>query len=180
VMVREPDEVRELLTDASFFTRERPFSVGGPFDNIFIDACGLVRNKAITETKEALHLESIRGCILPFRGVGDKKLEGYFSHCFVGHMTVGYRLWWDSSNAECRGAAHLWLAVIGSKHDSRAVRHFVPPPFFVIFSLDHYPADWQELVRPCLLSGDENRMKLLSLRRKTKSFFDNLEVIVGQ
>ncbi|ERN00466.1 hypothetical protein AMTR_s00100p00153140 [Amborella trichopoda] len=31
-VVREPDVVRELLTGASFFTHERPFPVGGPFD----------------------------------------------------------------------------------------------------------------------------------------------------
>ncbi|ERM95480.1 hypothetical protein AMTR_s00008p00266590 [Amborella trichopoda] len=82
-VVREPDAVRELLTDTSFFACEIPFLVGSPSDNIFIDAFGLVLNKAVTDTREAMYLMSVRGCILPFRGLGCKKLEGYFPHHFA-------------------------------------------------------------------------------------------------
>ncbi|ERN09218.1 hypothetical protein AMTR_s00014p00255130 [Amborella trichopoda] len=69
-LVRELDAIYELLTDTYFFTRERSFPIGGPFDNIFIDAFGLALNNAIIETKEAMYLMSVHGCILPFRGVG--------------------------------------------------------------------------------------------------------------
>ncbi|ERN16455.1 hypothetical protein AMTR_s00052p00200930 [Amborella trichopoda] len=47
-------------------------------------------------------------------------------------------------------------------------------------SEDYYPASWQELAKPHSLSGDEDGMKLLSLKRRTRSFFDNLEVIFGK
>ncbi|ERM98757.1 hypothetical protein AMTR_s00082p00133380 [Amborella trichopoda] len=58
-IVREPDVVRELLTDASFFACERPFPIEHPSDNSFIDSFGLALNKAATETKEAMYLVSI-------------------------------------------------------------------------------------------------------------------------
>ncbi|ERM98031.1 hypothetical protein AMTR_s00120p00066930 [Amborella trichopoda] len=97
----------------------------------------------------------------------------------VGHTTMGYRQWWYSSNAEYWDVAHPWQAVSGSRCNGRAGRHFVPRPFSVIFCLDHVPANWQELVKPRSLSGDEAGMKLLSLKIRTRSFFDNLEATFG-
>ncbi|ERN17901.1 hypothetical protein AMTR_s00047p00225800 [Amborella trichopoda] len=74
----------------------------------------------------------------------------------VGHTTAGYRRWWDNFNAEYWDVAHPWQAVSGSRCDDRAR------------SLDHYLTNWQELVEPCSLSGDEKEVKLLSLKRRTR------------
>ncbi|ERN17290.1 hypothetical protein AMTR_s00037p00014430 [Amborella trichopoda] len=84
------------------------------------------------------------------------------------------------SNAEYWGATHPWKVVSGSRRDGRAGRGLVPPPFSIIFGLDHCLANWQELAKPHSLSGDEEVMRLLSLKRKTRSFFNNLDVIFGR
>ncbi|ERN11876.1 hypothetical protein AMTR_s00020p00176110 [Amborella trichopoda] len=133
-VVKELDVVRELLTDASFFTRERSFAVGGPSNNIFIDAFDLMLNKVVTETKEATYLMSVQGCILPFRFV-----VPHYGR--VGHKTVSYRWWWDSSNAKYWDVDHPWQTTSGSRRNGRAERRFVPPLFSVIFGLDHYPTN---------------------------------------
>ncbi|ERN02501.1 hypothetical protein AMTR_s00083p00020760 [Amborella trichopoda] len=65
-----------------------------------------------------------------------------------------------------------------NRRDGRAGRRLIPP-FSIIFCLDHHPAEWQKLVMPHLLSGDEDGRILLSLKKKMRSFFDNLEVIFG-
>ncbi|ERM98742.1 hypothetical protein AMTR_s00082p00091930 [Amborella trichopoda] len=88
-------------------------------------------------------------------------------------------LWWYSTNANYWDAPHPWKVADGSRSDRRVGRCFVPPPFTVIFILDHHPDDWRKLAMPRLLSGDEDRMKLLSLRKKAQSFFDKLEMIFG-
>ncbi|ERN10884.1 hypothetical protein AMTR_s00167p00042230 [Amborella trichopoda] len=94
-------------------------------------------------------------------------------------LATGYWRWWDSSNADYWGVAHPWQADGGSRCDGRATNSLFPPPFSIIFCLDHYSTNWQELVKPCSLSGDEEGMKLLSLKRRTRSFFYDLEAIFG-
>ncbi|ERN18159.1 hypothetical protein AMTR_s00054p00147360 [Amborella trichopoda] len=153
--VREPDAVCELLTDASFLAHGGPFRIGRPSDGIFIDAFGLALDKAVTETFEAMYLVRVRGCIIPFKGAGCKRLKGYFPHCYG----VGCKRERDADVME--GLADL------------------VPPFFIIFGLDHHFDDWRKLANTCLLSKDEDEMKLLSLRKKKWSFFDMLEVIFG-
>ncbi|ERM95505.1 hypothetical protein AMTR_s00151p00059530 [Amborella trichopoda] len=180
----------------------------GPSDNIFIDAFGLVLNKAVTETKEGMYLVSVG--VASFRSGGalhdhealgvsrevwvdlDKRMDwdtrllllGWSRfvvphYCRVGDMTADYLQWWDFSNTEYWGMAHPWQAASCSRRHGMAGRSFVPPPLSVTFILDHYHANWQELTKPCLISADEDGMKLLSLERRTEYYFDNLEVIFG-
>ncbi|ERM96683.1 hypothetical protein AMTR_s00001p00272760 [Amborella trichopoda] len=75
---RGPGEARKLLIDISFFVSGCPFLVGGPINSVYIDAFGEIFDGWTMETKETMYLVSVRGCILPFRGVGDRKLVGYF------------------------------------------------------------------------------------------------------
>ncbi|ERN10626.1 hypothetical protein AMTR_s00028p00185730 [Amborella trichopoda] len=82
-VVREPDAVRELLTNASFFAREGPFPIGGPSNGIFINDFCLALDMAVTKTWEARYLASVRGCILSFWGLGCKRLKGYFLRRFA-------------------------------------------------------------------------------------------------
>ncbi|ERM97560.1 hypothetical protein AMTR_s00200p00030510 [Amborella trichopoda] len=73
----------------------------------------------------------------------------------------------------------LRLLVRAGRHDGRAGRRLVPPPFSIIFDLDDHLADWWKLAKPRLLSEDEDGMKLLSLKKKTRSFFNKLDAIFG-
>ncbi|ERM93781.1 hypothetical protein AMTR_s00004p00270660 [Amborella trichopoda] len=83
VVVREPDTVHGLLTDASFFAREGTFPYWLSLGGIFIDAFGLALNKAVTETREAMYVVSVRGCVLLFIGARCKRWKGYFPHRFA-------------------------------------------------------------------------------------------------
>ncbi|ERN07015.1 hypothetical protein AMTR_s00141p00095530 [Amborella trichopoda] len=83
VVFMEPAEACELLINSPFFTNGSPFLVCGPTDNVYIDVLGGVLNRVTTEIREAKYHVCMRGCILPYRGVGDRKLKGYFPHCFT-------------------------------------------------------------------------------------------------
>ncbi|ERN10388.1 hypothetical protein AMTR_s00026p00135840 [Amborella trichopoda] len=82
-MFRGLGEARKLLADISFFANGSPFLVGGPTDNVYRDAFGEVFNGLIKETKKTMYFVSVRGCILPFRGMGDRKMDCYFPNRFA-------------------------------------------------------------------------------------------------
>ncbi|ERM97484.1 hypothetical protein AMTR_s00125p00072870 [Amborella trichopoda] len=54
-----------------------------------------------------------------------------------------------------------------------------PSSFFCHLQLGSSSCGLAGLAKPHLLSEDEDGMKLLSLKKKTRSFFDKLEVIFG-
>ncbi|ERN00442.1 hypothetical protein AMTR_s00100p00118360 [Amborella trichopoda] len=189
VVVRETDAVRELvIDDASFFARERPFHSGRPFDNIFIDSFGLALNKAVTETKRPFTSRAFG--VASFHsgesGAGSWRVTSLtvlrdnmvwievVASPFLSQRNMGRR--WHCTIMRPLAAAHPWQAVSGPRRNGRAGRRFVPPPFSVIFDLVHYLTNLQELAKPRSSRGDEDGMRLLSLTRKTQSFFDNLEV----
>ncbi|ERN11818.1 hypothetical protein AMTR_s00020p00029440 [Amborella trichopoda] len=73
---KEPGDARKILTMATFFTKGNPFPVGGPSDKVFLDGFGKSLDRPTMDTGEAMYLASVRGCILTYRGISDKKLEG--------------------------------------------------------------------------------------------------------
>ncbi|ERN10353.1 hypothetical protein AMTR_s00026p00072130 [Amborella trichopoda] len=72
---RESEEARKLLIDASFFTSGSPLPVGGPTDNVYMDAFGEVFDGVTMETKEVMYLLSVRSCILMYRGGPPSEVE---------------------------------------------------------------------------------------------------------